>query len=105
MQMRCGACEMGTPAARGEDTVAFGGGSGNREIVLLPDNHTVIWLLFSGCEGARDDSRPAFRTRSSRGRDDRSFPPQRAVTSSRGDVCTFTSGPALTAELVTASQS
>lgn len=72
---------MSPPVTRGEDILVFGRGSGSREIVLLNDNHTVISLLFSGREGVCDDSCPAFRTRFSQRRDDRSFPPQRAVTS------------------------
>lgn len=50
--------------------------------MLLNDNHTVILLLFSGFEDVSDDSCLAFRTMFSRRRDDRSLPPQRAVTSS-----------------------
>lgn len=58
-QTLVGVCEMSTSVMR---VRTFGGGSGNREIVLLNDNHTVILLLFSGCEGVCDDSCPALRT-------------------------------------------
>lgn len=45
MQTQFGVCEMSTPGMRVR-TLWRSGGSGNRKIVLLNDNHTVILLLF-----------------------------------------------------------